>query len=221
MRNDTDDIGRYLRPTPLCDFEDPMLTGIARRLTRGVLGERERAILIFNHVRDHILLGGSRCCRKASDTYVSGVGGSLAKANVFTALCRAVLIPTRLHCVLVRKTLFEHLSADSVYRHMPREVAHAWPECFLHGRWTACEVTMDKGMYQTALRRGYLTRGDVPVIDWDGVTDLILIEKWITRDIGPLDSLDHVVRKLRTRSSPRSDARRPGALVAALLGEIY
>lgn len=220
VRNAAEDSGRYLQPTALCDFNDPTLTGIAKRLTRGTLGERGKAVLIFNHVRDQILFGGSGHCRKASETYVSGVGGALAKANVFAALCRAVLIPTRLHCVFVRKNIFEHLSADSVYRHMPREVAHAWPECFLGGQWTGCELTMDEGMYQTALRRGYLTRDEVPAIDWDGVTDLILIEKWITRDIGPLDSLDQVLRRLGSHKGWRGRSSRVGStyLGSALCG---
>ena len=52
MRNDLEDFGRYLQPTPLCDFEDPILTGTATRLTKNILGETDKAVRIFNHVRD-------------------------------------------------------------------------------------------------------------------------------------------------------------------------
>jgi hypothetical protein len=220
VRSDVEDLGRYIQPTPLCDFEDPILTGIATRLTESMLGERDKAVQIFNHVRDQILFGGYCHHHKASETYVSGVGGSLAKANVFAALCRAVLIPTRLHCVFVKKRVFKHLSADFVYRRMPQEVAYGWPECSLDGQWRACDLTLDEGMYKAALRWGYLTRDEFPTIDWNGATDLIWIENWITSDIGSLDSLDQLVRRMRSPEGRRGMLPRVGStcLGSALCG---
>ena len=80
---------------------------------------------------------------------------------------------------------------------MPPVASHFWCECFLGGDWVSCELMLDKPLYDGMLRQGLITREQVPTIDWDGKTDLTLLNSWITEDRGHLPSYDDAIRVLQ------------------------
>jgi hypothetical protein len=71
-----------------------------------------------------------------------------------------------------------------------KEDFHFWPQCYLSGEWISCEGLLDKDLYDGALRQGLFTAEKMPNIDWDGVTDLILLGQWKTEDLGHKPSVD-------------------------------
>jgi len=48
------------------------------------------------------------------------------------------------------------------------------------------------------LKAGLITKEQVPTIDWDGKTDLVLLTPWITEDRGHLSSYDDAIKRLQT-----------------------
>ena len=56
---------------------------------------------------------------------------------------------------------------------------------------------LDKPLYDGMLQEGLITKEQVPAIDWDGKTDLVLLNPWITEDRGHLPSFDDAIRVLQ------------------------
>jgi hypothetical protein len=81
---------------------------------------------------------------------------------------------------------------------MAPTVSHFWPECSLNGKWIACEAFLDRPLYEGMLRKGLITREQVPNIDWDGKEDLIILAPWVTEFLGTLASADEAIASLQT-----------------------
>jgi hypothetical protein len=47
------------------------------------------------------------------------------------------------------------------------------------------------------LRKGLIAKEQVPTIDWDGSTDLVLLKPWITQERGHLASFDDAIQVLQ------------------------
>ena len=82
---------------------------------------------------------------------------------------------------------------DSLYKRMPPTASHFWPECYIGDKWISCEAFLDKPLYEGMLQKGLITKKQVPTIDWDGKTDLIVLSPWIVEDCGPLSSVDEAL----------------------------
>jgi hypothetical protein len=100
----------------------------------------------------------------------------------------------------VHKGVLRGLVADFVLRSMSPEASHFWTECYLAGRWIACETLLDKPLYEGMLKQGLITKNQIPTIDWDGVNDLALLKPWITSDRGCVASADEAIREVRNNS---------------------
>jgi len=120
------------------------------------------------------------------------------KTNAQVALLRAVGIPARVRWVQAKTEVLHHLIADFVCNNMPAVASHFWCECSLNGKWVSCESLLDKLLYNGMLKEGLITKEQVPTIDWDGKTDLVLLNPWITEDRGHLSSYDDVIRVLQS-----------------------
>ena len=198
MNTKTSDIHDYLKVTELCDHNDPWLLQLAEEIVEGATTSTEQAIQIFYHVRDRVRFGIAYSRSKASETLKRGYGDCLSKTNAHVALLRAVGIPARFHRAKVESVKLHHLISDLVYRQMPPTVSHFWPECLLNGRWIACEAFLDKLLYKGMLRKGLITTEQVRTIDWDGKTDLIVLEAWIAEHLGTLASAEDAIASLQT-----------------------
>jgi hypothetical protein len=49
---------------------------------------------------------------------------------------------------------------------------------------------LDKSLYEGLLTKGLITTNQIPTIDWDGQSNLILLAPWIIEDRGYLSSVD-------------------------------
>jgi hypothetical protein len=188
----------YLKVTEMCDHDDPWLLQLAEEIVEGATTRTERASKVFYHVRDQVRFSLAYSRSKASETLRRGYGDCVSKTNVHVALLRAVGIPARFRSAKVKRVTLHHLISELVYKQMPPTVSHFWPECSLNERWISCEAFLDKPLYDGMLRKGLLTVEQVRTIDWDGQTDLIVLEAWIAEHLGTLASAEDAIANLQT-----------------------
>jgi hypothetical protein len=80
---------------------------------------------------------------------------------------------------------------------MPQRIwFHPWCECYLSGKWVACDLFLDRDIYQAATKNGYISKEKRPGIDWDGETDLKIAAPWMLEDVGTYSSYDEVSKKI-------------------------
>jgi transglutaminase-like putative cysteine protease len=198
MNTHINSIQDYLAATRLCDCDDAWLRKKAEEIIDGASTPEEKALKIFSDVRDHIAFSLAYSQSKASQILKRGYGECGNKSNSQMALLRAVGIPARLHWVQAKTEVLHHLIGDFIYEHMPPVASHFWSECYLNGKWVSCELLLDRPLYEGMLKDGLITKEQIPTIDWDGKTDLILLTPWITEDHGHLPSYDDWIKGLQT-----------------------
>lgn len=198
MPTQIEPMAAYLAATSLCDHKNPAIVKLASEITADFDAAEDKAKAIFYYVRDHIRFSLAYSRSKASQTLRRKYGECGSKTNAQIALLRAAGIPARLHWVKAQSTVLEHLVAGFVYRNMPSIASHFWCECYLHDKWIACETLLDQPLYRGMLSRGWLTHEQIPTIDWDGKSDLILLRPWIDQDCGTIPSIDDALAELQS-----------------------
>jgi len=194
MINERSDVGQYLISTAMCDYGHPLVQETTRRVVAGAQTKREMATRIFDFARDTIRFSMAFSKSKASQILRLGYGECITKTNVQVALLRAVGIPARMRWVMAQTKVLNGLVAGVVLRSMPPEASHFWTECHLAGQWISCEALLDKPLYEGMLKQGLITKDQIPTIDWDGETDLVILKPWITSDRGYVASADEAHR---------------------------
>lgn len=197
MNTQTDAMQDYVAATRMCDCDNPWLRKSAGEIIDGTCTPEEKALKIFYYVRDNIRFSFAYSRSRASQILKRGYGECGNKTKAQVALLRAVGIPTRIRWVQAESKVLHHLIADFVYKNLPPVVSHFWCECHLDGKWVSCELLLDKPLYDGMLMEGLITKEQVPTIDWDGKTDLILLTQWITEDHGHLPSFEEAMRALQ------------------------
>jgi hypothetical protein len=198
MHARTDTMQDYVAATRLCDCDYPWLRNQADEITAGADTPEEKALKIFDYVRDNVRFSLAYSRSRASQILERGYGECGNKTNAQVALLRAVGIPARFHWVQARTVVLHHLIADFVYNRMPPVASHFWCECYLNGKWVSNELLLDRLLYEGMLKQGLITNEQIPTIDWDGRTDVVLLKPWITEDRGHLPSYDDAIRRLQT-----------------------
>jgi transglutaminase-like putative cysteine protease len=202
--------------TKLCDFNHAAVREKAKRIVRGVDMPQDRALSVFYFVRDTIPFDATLdIWEKASETLGKRVNDYCNKVNLQVALLRAVGIPARCHVVRVRKEVLKAFIPSFIYNRLPSPVGHFWCECHLDQRWVACEALFDEPLYLGMLRASLVTREEIPTIDWDGESDLILFQPWIVSDEGPYPAFDDILG-----SPMMSEAGMPPRILCKLLDPI-
>ncbi len=196
MEAQTNSTSEYLAATALCDCDNPWLRGLAAEITQGAETPTEKAMRVFEYVRDHVRFGLAFSRSKASQTLKRGYGECGTKTNAQVALLRAIGIPARFRRVRAKSEVLHGLILEFVYKQIPPTASHFWAECYLDGRWVSCEALLDRPLYEGMLRAGLLTKAQIPTIDWDGHSDLVLLGPWITEDLGHLPGYDEALAAL-------------------------
>lgn len=205
----------FLRPTRSCDFTKAIVTNKAREITETTKDAQEKALKIFYWVRDQIKFGISNIDVRASTTLKKGYGECGNKTTLHMALLRAVGIPSRMHSVLAKRDVLQGLIPNFVYKKMVPLVSHFWCECYLDGTWISCESMLDKPLYENLLKTEKIRKDQIPTIDWDGKTDLILLKPWIVVDRGFVTSYDEIYQWLLGH---RKEEGLPPKLIEKLFG---
>ncbi|MGD9049698.1 MAG: transglutaminase-like domain-containing protein [Anaerolineae bacterium] len=206
----------HLQATKLCDFEHPAVRDRSRELVREASLPKDIALEVFYFVRDAIPFDATLdIWEKASETLDKRVNDYCNKVNLQIALLRAAGIPARCHLVQVRKEVLKVFIPRFIYNRLPSPVGHFWCECCLDERWIACETLFDEPLYRGMLSAGLVSREQMPTIDWDGESDLILFEAWIVSDEGIHPAFDDILA-----SPMMSEAGMPPKILCKLLDPI-
>jgi hypothetical protein len=80
-----------------------------------------------------------------------------------------------------------------MYNKIPTPQVHPWCECFLDGNWLSCEALFDERLYAAYLQIGLFTKDQIPNIDWNGDTDLVLFTPFFVKDLGTFPAWDDVI----------------------------
>lgn len=165
------DTSLYLQATPYIESEHPLIREKAEKITRGLKSEVEKAVKLFNYVRDECHYNmyattGDIEAYRASAILAKGQGWCVQKAVLLAALCRAAEIP----CGLLLVTIRNHKSPPEAVELMQTNVffPHMYNCIFLNGQWLKAAPTFDREICE---------RTGVPVVNFDGLNDAILPDK--------------------------------------------
>lgn len=200
---------RYLRPTPLLDYDHPQLQTLIEARGWGDLPERERIGAIYDFVRDEIAFGfNATDLMPASSVLADHDGQCDTKATLLMALLRATGIPCRLRGANVDKRLHHGMLPTVLYRLWLADIRHNWVEVFFEGRWIRLDGVILDHTYLDGVRTivgnhdgeaflGYAVgTNDLaePPNEWRGVDTAIQAEA-VTRDLGVTDDPDSFYRE--------------------------
>jgi hypothetical protein len=178
----------------MTDCDNTRLKKAVAEIVKGLDSPEEAALKIFKFVRDKIPFNATLdIYLKASQAFQRKTIDYCNKINIHVSLLRAIGIPSRFHMVRVKKEVLEHIVPGFLYSHLPSPVGHLWCECNLSGRWTVCEALYDRPFYEGMLKSGWITKEQIPTIDWDGKSDLLLMQHWLVADNRTFSHYEEVV----------------------------
>jgi len=193
---EVENIHQYLEPTEFCDCDNELIITKAKDLTKNNKNPKEKALSIFNFVRDEIKFMLDYI-PKASETLEKGYGFCVPKCNLQVALLRSIKLPARYHIVSLKKECLKGIIHNSVYNQFPKIITfHPWCECFLNDKWIICDTLFDKDLVTAVYNKGIFGKKELPEIDWDGESDLNLMQYWMVEDHGPQASIDDLIKTL-------------------------
>jgi transglutaminase-like putative cysteine protease len=158
---------RFLKATYFVDCDHPLIRDKAVTVTRGLAKDREKAVALFDFVRDRITYNPygpveEEIRYKASRTLQRGYGFCIQKATLLAAMLRSVSIPAALVFAdiinpLVPENLKNTLGTD-------RFLYHCYNDICIDGGWLKATCAFDAVM---------CVRIGVPVVQFDGTKDAV------------------------------------------------
>jgi len=191
------DLSDYVKATRYCDSDSDEVKNKAREITGHSDSPEKAALSIFSYVRDSFKFGLTPVNLKASEVLRGDLGWCVTKTNLQIALLRATGIPARYHQVVLTKKSLKGIVSRLFYMAIDEPIwYHPWCECFIHGRWVACDLFIDSVTYRGAIEEGYFNTSYFPTVEWDGENDLILVNHWLLEDRGTHINYDPVIEKV-------------------------
>ncbi len=161
---------RYLLATDFFDFKDDAIVQFSERFVDDAMGDTEKAVALYNGVRDGIrynpyVFEGKAYTLSASHCLKEGQSYCIPKAVLLGALCRLNGIPARLGLADVKN----HLSSPALIEWLKSDVfvMHGYIELHLEGKWVKATPAFDAKLCE---------RMDVKVLDFNGTDDSIFHE---------------------------------------------
>lgn len=165
----------------LADHDHPLVRETSARLTAGETTRRARLASLFLFVRDEIKFGFPEDgdLVMASETLRTGFGQCNTKATLLLALCKASMIPARIHFSLIGKEIQKGFFTGIAYWMMPSQISHSWIEVDIEGRWRRIDTFInDLPLFEAACaelkRRGERTGFSIALSDGEASADLNL-----------------------------------------------
>jgi len=159
---------RYLDSTWYLDHDHPDVAALARSTCLGCETDVDRAVRLFEAVRDGIRYTvkvdlADPAAYRASATLARKDGFCVPKSILLAAVLRAVGVPSRLHFADLRNRLVP----DDLKAMMRTDVFvfHGYVEAFLEGQWRKATPSFDP---ETCRRRG------ITQVTFDGRSDALL-----------------------------------------------
>ena len=155
----------FLSPAEYIDSDHPAILAEAGRICGSSISDISKARAIYYSVRDILYLAADFSdleSYRASSVLSAGHGYCVAKASLFTALCRAAGLPARIWFADVSN----HLATPDVSRRMGNIFAwHGFSEVYVDGRWVKACPAFNASMCQ---------KFGVAPLEFDGKSDALL-----------------------------------------------
>jgi transglutaminase-like putative cysteine protease len=133
--NISSDLVPYIETTANCQVNDPIIQALAAQITSGSTSQYDKAVKIFNWVRDNIDYSFYyNTQRGAIRTYNDMKGNCVDTTHLLIALERAAGIPAKyMHGTCT-------FSSGSVY-------GHVWAQVWVNGQWYSADGTSTKNTF--------------------------------------------------------------------------
>jgi ubiquinone/menaquinone biosynthesis C-methylase UbiE len=187
-------LDEFLKETEFCDYNNQSITRLSDNIVSGLKTDREKAVAIFNWVRDNIKYRVGLWQQKASQTVKEGFGTCTNKANLVVALLRLNNIPAGYGML---RTKGQHYIGPIVLKVLRNHVAyvstHIYAGANLGGRWIKCDPSADHELS----RRTISVNPQSKLVVWNGTDDGTedLDPSHILSDKFPVANIDNVFRK--------------------------
>lgn len=160
---------RDRQPTSFLDSADGAIVAFAQRVTVECSDDRERAVALFETIRDSIRYDPYDVSRAIDDYRASailddGQKWCVPKAVLLSAAARAIDIPARLGFADVKN----HLQSEKLSAQMGGSDLFAWhgySVLFIDGQWRKASPAFNRSMCE---------RFGTKVLDFDGRSDALL-----------------------------------------------
>lgn len=156
---------KYLSETSYLDYSNEKIKEVSRIICTAGATDKENTIALYLYVRDSIkydpyAITLNKSCFTASEILKAGKGYCVSKAILFTALLRAVSIPSRVGF----SDVINHLSSKKLLKRMGTNIFyyHGYVEIYLNGRWIKATPAFDSNLCAIA---------GIPPLEFDGETD--------------------------------------------------
>lgn len=186
------DLREFLQETRYCDCNNSKIQKIAHELTRSCFSEREKAMALFQYVRDNILYKFGYWGKKSSTTLEEGSGMCTNSANLLIALLRAVGIPSAYGVMRVdTREYFGPIMLPMFKNLISKNSVHIYSYVYLNNRWIKCDPSIDKHLSE---KTSYFNPAS-ELVAWDGLNDKIdnISPKYVYMDSGPYSSIDEML----------------------------
>jgi len=176
----------YLSPTKVCDFETSDIRMKGYLITKNSYSEKQKAIDIFNFVRDEIKYRFDYSYTKASETLKKGYGNCFNKSNLQIALLRSCGIYAGYKVYMIKKEIFFPIVPQDIYELISQPTIHVSCVVFLNNRWVEADTTIDFELYNHIYRNMENWKYE----EWDGEKDISIPEKYIIENQGIYSNID-------------------------------
>ncbi len=163
-----ENVDLFLKPTSIIDCDHPAIVRTVEDLTRECITTGDKAVQLFYYVRDKCHynmydISDDRKSYRSSWILEKGQGWCMPKAILFTSLCRAAGIPSR----LILTSICNHKSPPEAVEMMGTNVffPHVYNHIYINGHWIKAAPTFN---YDICKRIG------VSAVEFDGVHDAVL-----------------------------------------------
>lgn len=175
----------YLSPTKVCDIENVDLRMRSYILTKNTTDEREKAINIFNFVRDEIKYRFDFPYTKASETLKKRYGNCFNKSSLQISLLRNAGVYSGYKVYLIRKEVFKPVVPEDIYRLISDPTIHVSTVIYLDQRWVEADATIDYEVYNAVFKKmGWEYK------QWDGENDITINSDFLIEQQGIYPSID-------------------------------
>ncbi len=138
-KNTITDLAPYLSSSTHCDITNSAIVELANRLTDGLTSSLDKAVAIYNYVRDHISYSFYYNTRfGAAGTLNAGTGNCVDQAHLVIALYRAAGLPAR----YVQGTCV--FSSGSTY-------GHVWAQVLIGDNWIVSDPTSTRNSFDNVV----------------------------------------------------------------------
>ncbi len=201
-QNQEYNLNEFLQETRYCDCSEPIIKSLAHELTKHCSSDTEKAVVLFEYVRDNILYGFGEWGKKASTILAERKGMCTNSANLLIALLRAIGIPSGYGIMRVdTREYFGPIMLPMFKDLVSEQSVHIYTYVYLGGRWVKCDPSVDKVFSE---KTSYFSP-TTELLMWNGLNDRVdnIDTEYIYSDSGPFSNIDDKLDK-KPRSSTKN-----------------